>query len=212
MESFDRTLRRALADRDGPEATELFRTLLGFVERRVIHLGRTRCRGLLTEADHEEVLGEVLFQLMEGALARFRGDSMDALLAFVRTMTDRIAVRRAQRKLRERTTVQDLRDEKDARWVRSTAPAPDAKVEFTPESPLDVADADYLADLIRAGSKAALARSLGVSRAAVTQRVARIEQRIERLGSDARTAHRVWMHQVAEQALAVRPEEAAADA
>ena len=61
--------------------------------------------------------------------------------------------------------------------------------------------------LLEAGSKAALARRVGVSRAAVTQRVQRIRQRIDALSGHDRMAHDVWMTQEARHALeATAPE------
>lgn len=193
-------LRRILADRHAPEATALFQRLLAFVERRVAHLAHTRCRGLLTDADREEVLGEVLFQLIEGALARFRGDTLPELLAFVRTMTDRLTVRRAQRRLRERETAHDLEVAPSAHWTPTAAKAPD-DVELDVASPLGREDQRYLTELIQAGSKAELARTRSVSRAAVTQRVNRILERVDALGPVERAAHDVWLEQVASEAI-----------
>ncbi|MCB9664341.1 MAG: hypothetical protein H6732_09520, partial [Alphaproteobacteria bacterium] len=144
MASLHADLRRVLADRRSPEATSIYRTLLAFAERRIATLARGRCRGLLAEADREEVLGEVLFQLTEGALGRFRGETMAELLAFVRTMCDRTAVRRAQRRLRERQTVEDLAAEGTEVWRPSCLPRPDEGVEIEALSPLDEADRVYL--------------------------------------------------------------------
>lgn len=194
-------LRRVLADRHGPEAAAVFRTLLGFVARRVEHLARARCGGLLTDADKEEIIGEVLFRLMDGALARFRGETMAELFAFVRTMADRTATRRAQRRLRERNTVADLATAPDGRWVQLPMPGPDNAVDFAQPSPLDHGDQTYLTELLRAGSKAELARRQGVSRAAVTQRVARIRDRIAQLPARQRAAHEAWMQRRAQDVL-----------
>lgn len=197
----DQNLRRILADRHSPEAAALFQTLLDFVERRVAYQARTRCRGLLAEADQEEVIGDVLFQLMEGALMRFRGQTMAELHGFVRTMTDRTAIRRAQRRLRERETVADLRDAQDATWARRSHTGPDDQVDFGAPSPLDETDQQYLRELIAAGSKAELARNQGVSRAAVTQRIARIRARIAALTPPRRAAHEAWLQRTASEVL-----------
>lgn len=194
-------IRRILADRHSPEAAALFRTLLGFSERRVRHLAATRCRGLLTDADQEEVIGEVLFQLMEGALGRFRGETEGELFAFVRTMCDRTATRRAQRRLRERQTLDDFRERDESPWQRDHLPAPDAHVDFEADSPLDEADRGYLRELLAAGSKAELARRQGVSRAAVTQRLHRIHARLGSLPPVQRHAHEAWMQRVAGEVL-----------
>lgn len=198
---FRSDLRRILADRHSPEAGVLFRKLLEFTERRVQHLARTRCRGLLSQADQEELIGEVLFKLMEGALARFRGETIAELHAYVRTMTDRMATRRAQRRLLERETVADLRDQRDTRWAPETQAAPDDHVDFDAPSPLDEADRAYLTELVQAGSKAELARRANVSRAAVTQRVARIKARIDALAPSQRAVHEAWLQRVATEAL-----------
>lgn len=195
------TIRRALANRHSPEAAEIFKNLLGFVERRVGYLARTRCRGLIEDADLEEVIGEVLYQLMEGGLGRFRGETIGELNAYVRTIADRTTLRRAQRRLRERDTVADLAVEDDTNWQPTAEARPDDAVDWEPNSPLDVDDQAYLADLIYAGSKAELARRRGVSRAAVTQRVSRILTRVDALGDKDRSAHDAWMHRVANNAL-----------
>lgn len=192
------SLRRILADRHSPEAAALFQTLLRYVHRRVSLLAQVRCEGLLGEADQEEVLAEVLYQLMSGALARFRGETLPELLGFVKVMTDRTAWRVAERKLRERNAVERVTNDHDARWTRHPGPAPDAGFELTPDSPLPADDQRYLVALLQAGSKAELARVAGVSRAAVTQRIQRIQERIASLPTRDRASHEAWMqHQAA---------------
>lgn len=195
MSPFRAELRQVLADRHGPEASAFYGTCLSHAARRVAYLSRTRCHGLLEEADHDEIVAEVVVQLMEGALARFRGESVAELLAFVRTMVDRTAVRRAQRRLRDRDVGGTVLDNDDERWSPRTS-APDELSEDVP-SPLDRTDQAYLVDLIRAGSKAELARRAGVSRAAVSQRVARIEARIAGLSLGQREAHGAWLRRAA---------------
>lgn len=203
MDDFRRQLRLVIADRHGAEATALYRTCFDYALRRVVVLGRTRCRGLLDEADHEEIVAEVVTQLMEGALARFRGGTVGELLAFVRTMTDRMAIRRAQRHLRQRDTIAGVLDGGEAPWEQAEPPSPSDVAEDVP-SPLDRADQAYLVALLQAGSKAELARTAGVSRAAVSQRVARIEARIASLSTGQREAHLAWLHRAAGLALAER--------
>ena len=85
----------------------------------------------------------------------------------------------------------------DARWTRRPAPSPDAGFELTPDSPLAADDQRYLTALLQAGSKAELARVTGVSRAAVTQRIQRIQERIRSLGPRERASHEAWMQQQA---------------
>lgn len=193
MDSLHLDVRRLLADRHGPEAAAMFRTLAAFVERRVGTLSRTRCRDLLAEADTEEITAEVLFTLMEGALGRFRGDSAAELHAFVRTITDRTTMRRAAVRLRERQTVDDLHGVSHA----ATAPGPDEAVEVGVESPLDTTDRAFLTELLRAGSQADLARRSGVSRAAISQRLTRIRDRLARLSPPQRDAHEAWLEHTA---------------
>lgn len=197
MSDLQDSLRRILADRHSPEAAALFQTLLRYMHRRVGVLAHVQCDGLLGEADQEEVLAEVLYQLMSGALARFRGETMPELFGFVRVMTDRTAWRVAERKLRERSAVERLAADDDARWTRRPAPSPDAGFELTPDSPLAADDQRYLTALLQAGSKAELARVTGVSRAAVTQRIQRIQERIRSLGPRERASHEAWMQQQA---------------
>jgi hypothetical protein len=202
MEDFNTNLRRVLADRHSPEATALFRTLLGYIGRRVTAVANGRCRGLLSESDIEEIAGEVLFQLMQGGLARFRGESMPELIGFVRTMCDRTTWRAAQRRARERDAVAEFRNTDDDAWTPSAIRSD--VVEFEARSPLSEADQTYLAELISAGSKAELARRAGVSRAAVTQRIRRIQDRIAQLAPRDRGAHDAWMKQTAHDVLESR--------
>lgn len=201
MGSLHLDVRRLLADRHGPEAAAMFRTLAAFVERRVGYLARSRCRDLLADADQEEILGEVLFTLMEGALGRFRGDTTAELQAFVRTVTDRTTLRRAQLRLRERDVVDDLHG---VHWT-PTSPAPDEGVEVGVDSPLDLADRTFLSELLHAGSQADLARKSGVSRAAVSQRLTRIRDRIARLPPSQRDAHEAWLEHTATAAISGHP-------
>lgn len=204
MADFITQLRGVLADRQGPEAAALFQTLLKYVHRRVQILAHTRCEGLLMEADQEEVIAEVMFQMMSGGLARFRGECLPQLLAFVRTATDRIAWRVSERKIRERDAVERVTDDRDARWTPSTLRAPDQGTESVPDSPLPVEDLRYLSALLEAGSKADLARHAGVSRAAVTQRIQRIRDRISALSPRERAAHEAWLEHQASIAISMR--------
>lgn len=194
MEALHLDVRRVLSDRHGPEAAALFRALAAFVDRRVAHLARTRCRDLISDADREEILGEVLYALMEGALGRFRGTTTAELQAFVRTMADRTTIRRAQRHLRER-------DADAVLPAPEPEPSPDERIELDTISSLDATDRAYLGELLQAGTQADLARAKGVSRAAVSQRVARIRERIDRMSSGQRAAHDAWMARMAAETL-----------
>jgi hypothetical protein len=194
-------LRRVLANRHGPEAAALFQTLLRYIDKRVALQIRTRCHGLLSDTDHEELVGEVLYQLMRGGLARFRGDTMPELIGFVRTATDRITWRAADKRLRERDAVAAVQAADDTPWTRDTVRAEAHAVEITAASPLSDDDQDYLRELLFAGSKAELARRREVSRAAVTQRIQRIRDRLNALPAPARAAHEAWLHALAAETL-----------
>lgn len=196
---FRRQLRLLLADRSSPEAAALFQLLLQYVHRRVVVVSRS-CGNHLSHAQQEEVAGEVLLQLMQGALARFRGDTVGELYAFTRTVADRSTWRAVRRVERERNLLQGVGSEVSESWA-AHPPAPDRDLELLPDSPLGDADQQYLRDLLEAGSKAELARKAGVSRAAVTQRVQRIRSRVAALAPGERMAHEVWLRHAARDAI-----------
>ncbi len=190
-----RRLRLLVADRHSAEAAGLFHLLMRYAHKRVTNVSRS-CGNALQSAEQEEVVAEVLLQLMQGSLAAFRGETVPELLGFVRTITDRTAWRHVRRKERERAALTGVGSELVESWT-AMPPAPDRHLETVPDSPLSGADQDYLIELLRAGSKAELARRAGVSRAAVTQRVQRIRTRVAELAPQARMAHDVWMRQSA---------------
>ena len=68
-------LRRCIADRRSPEAAALFQVLMQYAHRRTLVVSR-HCGNALTASEQEEVVADVLLQLMQGALAAFRGDSV----------------------------------------------------------------------------------------------------------------------------------------
>jgi DNA-directed RNA polymerase specialized sigma24 family protein len=208
LHPFQDNLRRILADRHSPEAAALFQTLLGYIHRRVRAIARARLHDLLAESDQEEVLAEVLAQLMQGALVRFQGQALPELLAFVRTMTDRIAWRHAERRIRERDAVRQVAGDGSAialGWAPSPPPPRDLHLERVQDSPLPDEDQRYLVALLHAGSRATLARVAGVSRAAVTQRIHRIRRRVADLSPHERAAHEAWLEQQASAALEAAP-------
>jgi len=185
-----------LADRHGPEAKALFLHLASYVDRRLQRIVRSRYDDLLSEAHREEIVGEVLFELMSGALASFRGHTLGELTAFVRRICDRQAWRTAQRRIRERDVLRERSP--GAAAVRAWSgemPAPDANLRLTTDNPLDTVDTDYLRALLQAGSRAELARVRGVSRAAVTQRVQRIKRRIEQMSTHDQAAAEAWFEE-----------------
>jgi hypothetical protein len=206
MSELQQGLRRILADRHSPEAAAFYRTILGAIHRRLAFQASTRWRGVIGEPDQEEILGEVLFQLMQGSLARFRGETMPELMAFVRVMTDRITWKVVERRLRERDAMHSMMDGTVPAWGATDGQPTDGGVDFGAESPLPEADRAYLEALLTAGSKAELARAFDVSRAAVTQRVQRIQDRIQAMSSKDRAAHQSWMERTAAAVLDARPE------
>lgn len=200
MPEFHAQLEMLLADRRSPEARAFFGWLLGYVERRVTTVGRRFTPDLLHSSDLEEITSETLVQLIGGTLARFRGGSMGELVAYVRTVADRAVCHRVRRRLQERRTLQDRGAELAIEWV-ARLQDPDQAVRLVPDCPLPQADMDYLSALFVAGSKVEFARRNNVSRAAVTQRVQRIQARISALGPLERAATEAWMEQAARQAL-----------
>ncbi len=190
-----RQLRMLLANRRAPEALGLFELLTRYAHRRVGSVSR-HCGGALARSEQEEVVADVLLQLLQGSLAMFRGETLPELLGFVRTVADRTTWRTIRRRDRERALLHQEATDIVEDW-NARLPAPDQDGERTATSPLSSSDQDYLMLLLRAGSKAELARRAGVSRAAVTQRVQRIRNRVAELGSDARIRHEVWLSQAA---------------
>ena len=182
-------------DPSRPEAIRLYGQLEDFVKGRVYRLGRRRYSDLLSESTLEEIISEVLYQLLSGALQRFRGTSLPEVLGFARTIADRTLWRTARRRIRERETLSE-RQEDILQWSAGS-PRPDQMIIAIPQSPLCDADTGYLLSLLEAGSHAILARTLGVSRAAVTQRVQRIQRRIAQLTPDQQDVARSWLRQSA---------------
>lgn len=198
-EEFREQLRRVAANRHGPEAAALYRVLFDYVQRRT---RRTAGTARLSASEQEEVVGDVLLQLMQGSLVSFRGGSLPELLGFVRTITDRAVWRVVRGRERERVALEEAGVDGMDRWTAAAPPSSDA-VEVVGETPLPAADQAYLIDLLRAGTKAEYARRAGVSRAAVTQRVKRISERLLALGAGERMAHEVWLGQAASAVLLV---------
>jgi hypothetical protein len=187
-------VRRIAADRHAPEAKALFEIVARYAHRRMGIVSR-RCGDALTDSEQEELVGDVLFQLMQGSLASFRGETVPEFFGFVRTICDRSAWRVIRRKERERRVV-----ETDAAILEEWSvdlPRPDAFLEVRADTPLPDADRDYLVALLQSGSKAEYARRAGVSRAAVTQRVQRIQTRVLELSLAERLLHEAWLEQTA---------------
>ena len=96
------TLELLLSDRHSPEAKALFVHLAGYVDRRSSRVVRQRYDDLLSEAQREEIVSDVLYELMSSALAGFRGHTLGELTAYVRCICDRQIWRTAQKRIRER--------------------------------------------------------------------------------------------------------------
>jgi DNA-directed RNA polymerase specialized sigma24 family protein len=198
-------LEQLLSDRHSPEARTLYLTLARYIDKRV---GRTlyrRYHDVLARPDREELVGDVLLQLMSGSLTRFRGHTIGELLAYVRSICDRTVGHAARRRIRERDTLAGAANGAVRDWTPAS-PRPDQVVRLVPESPLTEADTTYLEALLHAGSQAELARSEGVSRAAVTQRLHRIRDRIEAMAPDVQDTAKEWVRETARRTEAQRDE------
>ena len=185
-------LRQLLSDRQSPESKALYLQLAQFTHARVVRLSRSRYNDLLSSAAQEDVVSDVLYQLMSGTLAQFRGHTIGELLAFVHTVTDRSLWRAAQKVIREREALRGSVGDVVRDW-NATAPRPDQVVMSIPQPPISEQDQGYLLDLIRSGSQADYARASGVSRAAVTQRVQRIRKRIAALSEREQATTEAWL-------------------
>lgn len=205
MSEMQVTLNLLLADRNGPEARAFLERLLIYTDQRCRSVGRACYRDLLSDQELEEVVAEVIKRLLTGALARFRGDSLGELLAFVRTITDRCLWQRAQRSLRERRLLEGPVGDELREW-HSDRLSPEPMPDLLAEVPLSDQDQEFLRELVVAMSKAEYARRHGVSRAAVTQRVQRVRARIDALNARDQAAVNAWLHVTARDVLSVREE------
>ncbi|MCP4808428.1 MAG: hypothetical protein GY913_06030 [Proteobacteria bacterium] len=204
MTELQKNLRLLLADRHGPETRAFYGQLLGYIDRRARLTWRSCYRDLISEAEVEEAVAEVLKLLMCGALTRFRGESLGELFGFVRTITDRCIWRLAQKNLRERRVLEGDGAEAAEGWF-GTVRGPSELVDHVPDVPLSEADQAFLIALVGAESKVEYSRQNGVSRAAVTQRVQRIRKRIAQLEPRDRGAVDVWLHMQARAHIAATP-------
>ncbi len=200
MADFRDQLALLLADRHSAEARAFFTWLLKYVERRVGTVGSRLYPDLLNTSELEEIAAEAMVQLVGGSLARFRGESMNELVAYVRTVADRAVCHRVRRRLLERRTLDERGVELTQSWSGHLLDPLEA-IRQVPDCPLPQADGDYLVELLRAGSKGELARRQGVSRAAVTQRVQRIQARIQALAPRERAAAEAWLEHSARRVL-----------
>jgi hypothetical protein len=189
-------LQQLLANRHTPEAHALYMTLARYAHRRVEKSSRRRFSDVLAAPDREELVAEVIYQLMSGALARFQGHCVAELLAFVRTISDRQVGHAGFKRIRERNTLAGEAGDHIRAWMDHEV-RPDEAVQLQTKCPLDTEDATYLTALFSSGSRADLARDMGISRAAVTQRISRIKRRIDTLSSFEQDAAQAWIEQLA---------------
>ena len=192
-------IRQLTSDRRSPEARALYGTLAKYVERRTHNVVRHAASDLLATSEVEEVVADVLLQLVTGALLQFRGDSVGELMAFVRTVTDRRLWRGIKKRIKNKRMLEALPNE--GALYEAAALRPDQLVRIVPDLPLSEADEAYLTALLEAGSKAELARQRSLSRAAVTQRVQRIQKRIASLEPKDQMAVDAWLEHTARQVL-----------
>ena len=198
-------VRALIADRHTPEARALYLELARYVHGRVHRHARSRYGDILSDSDEEELVGEVLYQLVSGGLASFRGHSLPELLGFCRSVSDRVVWRAARKRLRERDSLEGVAGEHVRDWS-GHLPGPDEAVRMMPEPSISETDQDYLLALLQAGSRSDFAREEGVSRAAVTQRVQRIRARIHALSEQEQQATEIWLRQRAQQLQLMAPE------
>lgn len=191
-------IRQLTADRRSPEARALYATLAKYVERRTWRVVRHAASDLLPPSEVEEVVADVLLQLVTGALLQFRGETIGELMAFVRTVTDRRLWRVIKKRVKDKRMIEALQPRDSS---REATLRPDELVCIVPDPPLSQEDEAYLTALLQAGSKAELARKRSLSRAAVTQRVQRIQKRIQKLDPGDRMAVQTWLEHTARQVL-----------
>ena len=197
MSDLQRQIHKLTADRHSPEAMALFETLLRYIHKRVHFINRNNTGNAFSNSEVEDLVSDVLLQLVNGSLAQFRGHLLPELLAFVRTVTDRRIWRVRSQMNRNREMLKTVRTEK---WSERTK-SPEATFDFEPDTKLSDDDERYLEALLHAGSKAEFARQNQLSRAAVTQRVKRIQSRIRSLCSDEQLAVESWLKRAARTAV-----------
>lgn len=199
MSQVQEQLRALAVNRRSCESTAFLLEILHFVVARVQAQRRHLYADLLGAAEAEDVASEVLLDLTTRGLHSFRGETMAELMAYVRTAADRTLRRRARRRLMERQILQRPEAELGS-WTRPSLGV--ERFELEPRHlDLSAADQAWLEALLAAGSQAHYARALGVSRAAVSQRVQRIQQRIAALPEGPRTDVEVWLMHAARKAV-----------
>jgi hypothetical protein len=200
MSEIQKQIRHLTINRHTPEALELYTLIMRYSHKRILYVTKSIGSDRITGAEIEDLVSEVMLQLINGSLVQFRGQTVPELIAFVRTVTDRRIWRNRTKRIKNQEMLKRVRtDAEDTLGTKHVAP--DAMVEFEPETRLSEEDERYLIALLRAGSKAEYARQQQLSRAAVTQRVKRIIKRIEALTQADQLAVESWLHRMARSAL-----------
>ncbi len=166
---------------------------------------RSRYGSLLTSEEADEAAAEAVDQLLHRALAGFRGGTAAELYGFARVVASRTVSRIARRRSRDKSSLAMLRV-RESNDLAQTAPPPSS---FSGASALPLSDADreYLESLFAVrGSKAELARQLGVGRSAVTRMVQRIMTRIDELPDSERDQVGRWARHTFDQIEELRDE------
>ncbi len=192
MTTFREQLRQILADRHGPEASALFLQLMRYAHGRIQAVGRSAWQGLLSPPDLEEAVGAVMLHLASGGLARFQGNSLPELLAYVKVIADRSLTQGVRQKLAHRRRLLTPGME-EIHGHLAFPPDVEVAAREVPDLPLPEGDRLYLLALLESGSQAELARRRGISRAAVTQRIHRIRARIIALDPSAQEEAQLWV-------------------
>lgn len=199
MSTLRKQLQGLLANRHSPEAKALYLKLARYIHHRVRSVAQYAASDLLSSTELDEIVADILLQLMTASLAQFRGDSIAELMGFVRTITDRYMWRMIRKRIAEKRFLQETL----ADVVQSTVPVGSSHppVDWVPDNPLSPQDEAYLRGLLAAGSMAEYARQKQVSRAAVTQRIARIRKRVRTQHPKNPLALDAWLAYAAKQCL-----------
>ncbi len=166
---------------------------------------RARYGDLLSPAEADEIAAEAVDQLLHRALHGFRGGTAAELYGFARVVASRTVSRAARRRSKDRSSLAMLRVREAAEPDAAAAAAAVAttlgglgglgggRAAFDAPAVLADADREYLEGLLATrGSRAELARRLGVGRSAVTRRVDRILARLDDLPDADREAVGRW--------------------
>lgn len=207
-------LRRFVTRRSEPEARQFWRVLFDHTVRTAEVIGRSRFSGKLREADWEDAASEVFCQLLsakEGeqpGILRYRGDTLEGLMGFIRVITFRCLLHRARRRehgvptsderlarvpdqpgFDERAWLEAVEHSRHRRQALETLEQLDEGA--LPEVDMPPKDLEFLQALLAMGSGAEMARHRGVNRSTVHRRIQRIRRQVDALSD----ADRVLLNQ-----------------